>query len=707
MSNHHIARSAAAALAGAALGAAAATVAPPVAPKVPFVVKSPQGDRIDEYHWLRDDNPKVKRPEVMRYLEAENAYTKAQLAPLQPLQDKLVAEMRSHIKEDDSTVPVYDHGWWLWRRFDTGAEYGQFMRRQGGPEAPDEAAPEELMLDEARLAKGHAYYKVAAAEQSPDGRYLAWAEDTSGRRIYTLRFKDLKTGKVLPDRIPGVLSSVVWANDNRTVYYLRQDKTTLQADAVMRHRLGDAKNLLVFKEPDKTLYLGIGLSSSRSRVIIQLDGYDQTETLALPAGGEARTPVVVLARKPGVRSYADELGGRWVVRTNEGAPNFRLVEATLPEDRTGWRDVVPAREDATVESFALYDGGVAVQERVKGLSRVRLIGRGERTIEADAASIVALGDRADASAAHLRYVVSSLVQPAATWDLHLGSGQSVLRKEKPVPGYDKRLYATERVWAPARDGAKVPVTLAWRRDRAAQDGKAPLYIEGYGAYGLSSDPEFSSVHLSLLDRGFVYAIAHVRGGADLGESWYEAGRLMHKKNSFNDFVEVTDFLVKERWGDPGRVFASGGSAGGLLMGVVANEAGMKYRGIALHVPFVDVVTTMLDESIPLTANEWTQWGDPRQKDAYAYMLSYSPYDNIAAKDYPPMLVTTGLWDSQVQYYEPAKYVARLRAKKTDRHPLLFHINTAAGHGGASGRFERLKEWAREYAFFFDLAGVKE
>ncbi len=707
MSNHPIVRGAAAALAGAALHAAAAPAVPPVAPKVPFVVKSPQGDRVDEYHWLRDDHPKAKRPEVMRYLEAENAYAKTVLGPLQPLQDKLVAEMRSHVKEDDPTVPVYEHGWWHWRRFQTGAEYGQFMRRRGGPEAPDESAPEELMLDEAALAKGHAYYKVGAAEQSPDGRWLAWAEDTTGRRIYTLRFKDLKTGRVLPDRIRGVLPDVVWANDNRSLYYLRQDKTTLQADAVMRHRLGEARNLLVFKEPDKTLYMGIGLSASRSRVLIQLEGYDRTETLALPAGGDARAPVVVLARQPGVRSYADELAGRWVIRTNEGAPNFRLVEAALPEDRSTWHDLVPARDDATVESFTLYDGGVAVQERVNGLSRVRLLGRGEKTIEADAASIVALGDHADASAAHLRYVVTSLVQPPATWDLHLASGQSVLRKEKPVPGYDKHLYATERVWATARDGTKVPATLAWRPDRAAKGAKPPLYIEAYGAYGISSDPEFSSVYLSLLDRGFVYAVAHVRGGAELGEAWYEAGRLMHKKNTFNDFVDVTDFLVREGWGDPARVFASGGSAGGLLMGAVANQAGMKYRGIALHVPFVDVVTTMLDESIPLTAAEWTQWGDPRQKAAYDYMLSYSPYDNLEAKDYPPMLVTTGLWDSQVQYYEPAKYVARLRAKKTDRNPLVFHVNTQAGHGGASGRFERLKEWAREYAFFLDLAGIRE
>ncbi len=689
--------------------AAAQAPSPPLAQKIPFTVKSPNGDRVDPYHWLRDDDPKTKRPEVLRHLEAENAYTAAVLAPLQGLQDQLFVEMRSRIREDDNSVPVYDHGAWTWRRFETGAEYPKLMRQRGGPEQPDPTAPQEVMLDEVQLAAGKSYYAVAGTAISPDGQWLAWAEDSTGRRIYTLRFKNLKTGEVLAEQVSGVLSDLVWANDNRTLFYLRQDPVTLQADAVMRHRLGSAAaaDALVYREKDKTLFTGIGASASRQYLIIEVGGFATTEVLAVPASAPTRAPRVVLARKPEVRANADHIDGRWVIRTNEGAPNFRLVEARVPQQRSGWKTLVPARDDATLEAFTLLKGRIAIQERLQGQPRVRLLGKASTGIEADAATSVTLGDNRDPAAAHLRYGVASLVQPGAVYDLHLASGKSVLRKEQPVPGYDKALYATERVWAPSRDGKRIPVTLAWRRDRARPDGSAPLYITGYGAYGYPMNVYFSASRVSLLDRGFVFALAHIRGGADLGEGWYEDGRLMHKKNTFNDFVDSTDFLVKQGWGAKDKVFANGGSAGGLLMGVIANEAGDRYRGISLDVPFVDVVTTMLDETIPLTANEWSQWGDPRQKPAYDYMLSYSPYDNIAAKPYPAMLVTTGLWDSQVQYYEPAKYVARLRATKTDRNPLLLKVNMEAGHGGASGRFEALKELALEYAFVIDLAGKRE
>jgi len=706
-----------AALGGSLLLAAAAQPplsppAPPVAPKIDFVVKSPQGDRVDEYHWLRDDDPQAKRPEIMRYLDAENAYAAAVLAPLQPLQDKLVAEMRGRIREDDSTPPVYDHGWWTWRRFDAGAEYPLLLRRRGTPERPDPKAPDEVLLDEPKMATGLAYFNVAAAATSPNGEWLAWSEDRTGRRIYTLRFKHLKSGRVLDERIEGTLGDVVWANDNRTLFYQRQDPVTLAAEAVMRHRVGGGTpDAEVYREKDKTLFTGIDASASRRYILISVGGYDTAETLALPADAPTSTPKVVLARQPGVRSYADHLDGRWVIRTNEGAPNFRLVAATVPERRSSWKDLVPARAEAMVERFALLHGRIAVEERVQGDTRVRLLGAAGQGLPSEAATSVALGDNPDPAAAFLRYTVTSLVQPSAVWDLRLKTrlktGERLLRKERPVPGYDKALYETARAWAPSRDGLRIPVTLAWRKDRVRRDGTAPLVVEGYGAYGNSFDAYFSGSRISLLDRGFVYAIAHVRGGSELGEAWYEGGRLLSKKNTFNDFVDATDFLVQQRWGARDKVFASGGSAGGLLMGVIANEAGARYKGIALDVPFVDAVTTMLDETIPLTANEWTQWGDPRQKAAYDYILSYSPYDNIAAQPYPALLVSTGLWDSQVQYYEPAKYVARLRAKKTDANPLLFHINMQAGHGGASGRFERLKEVAREYAFFIDLAGGRD
>lgn len=693
--------------------AAASTVGakPPVADKVPYTVKSPQGDRIDEYYWLRDDDLKAKRPEIVKYLEAENAYTAAWMAPYEGLQKRLVAEMRARIKEDDSTPPVYDQGWWYWREFKTGGEYPLLMRRKGGPEAPDAKAKAEVLLDQPAMAQGKAYFKVGSAAVSPDGKLLAWTEDTGGRRIHTLRFKNLATGQVLPDTVEGVLESLAWANDNTSIFYILQDPVTLQSGPVFRHTLGtpakaDAK---VFEEADKTLFVGIRRSASDRFIVISVGGTETTETLAVPADKPAAAPKIVFARKPKVRHAADHLAGRWVLRTNEDALNFKLISAPdrSPDVRSQWRTLVPAREQATLERFALLNAGIAIQERVDADPRVRLlVDGGKRSIDiaTTPGTVHELDDNRDPAAAHLRYSATSLIQPQTTWDHHLKTGQAVLRKVRAVPGYDPKLYATERLWATARDGARVPVTVAWRPDRAAKDGRAPIVVNGYGSYGYSYDPEFGASRVSLLDRGFVIAIAHVRGGAELGEGWYEAGRTVNKKNTFNDFIDATDALVKAGWGAPDKVFATGGSAGGLLMGAVANQAGMKYRGIVLDVPFVDVVTTMLDETIPLTANEWSQWGDPRTQPAYGYMLSYSPYDNLEAKAYPAMLVTTGLWDSQVQYYEPAKYVARLRAKKTDSNPLLLHTNMSAGHGGASGRFEQLVEIAREQAFFLGLLG---
>ncbi|MDE2081171.1 MAG: S9 family peptidase [Burkholderiales bacterium] len=683
---------------------------PPLAPARPHVVTSPHGDRIDEYYWLRDDDPRAKRPEVMAHLEAENRYTEAMLAPLAPLQAQLVAEMRSRIQDDDSTPPVYDHGWWVWREYAAGAEYPRLLRQRGGPERPDAKAPRELMLDQPARAAGQAYYRVGGWAVSPDGRRLAWAEDTGGRRIHTLRFKDLASGRMLPDEVPGVLEDLAWANDSRTLFYIRQDPVTLQSGPVWRHRLGTpaAEDVLVYEEPDKSLFVGLARSASERYVLIELHGTDTTETRAVPADAPTAPARVVLARRPGVRHSADHRGRRWFIRTNEEALDFRLVSAPegAPEVRSLWRTVVPARAQATLEGFALFERGIAVQERVDADTRVRLLGPGGgRVLGAGAGHTVELGEHRDARAAHLRYTVTSMVRPKATHDLHLASGRTLLRKVQPVPGYEPALYATERFWAPARDGLRIPVTLAWRPDRARRDGSAPLLVIGYGSYGLSYDPEFSSPRVSLLDRGFVLAIAHVRGGAELGEAWYEAGRLMHKQNTFNDFVDATRSLVQAGWGDAARVFASGGSAGGLLMGAVANQAGGLYRAIVAKVPFVDVVTTMLDESIPLTANEWEQWGDPREAAAYACMLAYSPYDNLAAQDYPAMLVTTGLWDAQVQYFEPAKYVARLRARKTDARPVLLHVNMEAGHGGASGRFQILAEEARDKAFLLDQAGL--
>ncbi len=684
------------------------TPLPPVAPQVPHVVKAAQGERSDEYFWLRDDDPKAKRPEVMAYLEAENAYTEAVLAPLAALRGELAAEMRARIDPDDSTPPQYEHGFWYWSEYKTGFEHPLLMRQRGTRERPDRRARRELLLDQNARARGQPFYRVGATAVSPDGSVLAWAEDTVGQRRYTLRFRDLRSGVEYADRIDGVLEELAWANDNRTLFYIRQDPVTLQSGPVWRHRLGAAPeaDVMVYDEPDKTQFVELRKSVSGRWIVIDSGGHDSSATLAVDADHPQRPVRTVFARRAKVRHHADHQGGRWVLRTNEDAPNFKLVAAPqrASDERSRWRTLVAGRDDAALERFALFKGGVAVQERVQGDLRLRIQQHGRwRTLPTPAASTLSLHATHDARAAWLRYGVTSMVQPPTLYDWHLARGQAVLRKVQKVPTYDASQYRTQRLWADARDGQRIPVTLAWREGRARQDGGAPLLVTGYGAYGHASNPEFRNHRVSLMDRGFVVAIAHVRGGADLGQAWYEAGRLMHKKNSFNDFVDATQALVQAQWADPKKVFAGGGSAGGLLMGAVANQAPQLYRGMVLQVPFVDVVTTMLDDTIPLTVNEWAQWGDPREKAAYDYMLSYSPYDNLRATDYPAMLVSTGLWDSQVAYFEPVKYVARLRAKKTDRNPLLLAVNMSAGHGGASGRFAILDEIAREYAFLIDLA----
>ena len=681
---------------------------PPVAPRIPYTVKSPQGDRVDEYHWLRDDDPKAKRADIMAYLRAEKAYADSYLAPLQPLKSRLVAEMRARIKEDDSTVPYYENGYWYRRQFAQGAEYPVYLRRAGTPTAPSPSAGEEVLLDVPKLAEGKAYYRVGGWAVSPDNRWLAYVEDTQGRRMYTLRVRDLSTGALLPEAIPGVLEPLVWAADNRTIFYIKQDPQTLQSGPVLRHVAGTdpSEDVLVYDEPDKTLFTTVQRTASREFVMIFIEGFDTTEVRVVPTAEPQAQPRVVLPRRDGVRNYADHLRGRWVIRTNDGARNFRLVEAD-------GKELVPHRKDAALDNFALFDGAIAIQERVAGNSRVRVLpwgGAQVRDMHAPAdegAFVMALRDNPEPAATYVRYSYASLVSPRTVYDLDLRSGERHLRKVDPVPTYDRSKYRSERLWAPSRDGKRIPVSILYRPDRVKRNGAAPLLLDGYGAYGYSNDPQFDLRVISLVDRGFVYGIAHVRGGAELGQDWYEDGRLLHKKNTFNDFVDATDFLVRERYAARDKVFAEGASAGGLLMGAVANQAGNRYRAIGLRVPFVDAVTTMLDETIPLTANEWTQWGDPRVKGVYEYILSYSPYDNIARKDYPALFVSTGLWDPQVQYYEPAKYVARLRALKTDKNPLVFHINMEAGHSGKSGRFEALDERALQYAFFLHLLGIED
>ena len=678
---------------------------PPVATRVAYTVTSPQGNRVDDYYWLRDDDSKAKRPEVLAYLNAENAYTEAATAHLAALEGQIVKEMRGRIKEDDSTPPDYDNGYWYSTRFTTGAEYPIHERQAGTPKGIAAGSMATVLLDGPALAAGKPFFSIGAIEASPDNQWLAWTDDETGRRISTLRFKNLSSGQLAPEAIPGVLEQVAWAADSKTVFYIRQDPVLLQTGPVYRHVVGTdpATDVLVYNESDETLSTSVSASRDHQWILIELEGFDTTELRAINASTPLAPPSVIFARRAGVRSYADSLDGRWVIRTNDEARNFRLVEApaATPDDRATWITLVPNRPSTSLDEVALFHGVIAVAERADANATVRVIpwGKSPRCpqpfdVRADeAAYSMTLGTNLDPAMPSVRVAYTSMVTPKQAWDVDLSSGARRLLKEQPVIGYDRGLYATARVWAPARDGKRIPISLAWRKDGWKHDGTAPIYQEGYGAYGISFDAEFSSNQVSLLDRGFLLATAHVRGGADLGQDWYENGRLSHKINTFRDFIDVTEFLVREKYGAKDRVFAAGGSAGGLLMGAIANMAPEKYRGIALHVPFVDALTTMLDETIPLTANEWTQWGDPREKAAYECILTYSPYDNLERKDYPAMLVTTGLWDSQVQYYEPAKYVAKLRSMRTDHNPFYLRINMSAGHGGDSGRFERLKQVA--------------
>jgi oligopeptidase B len=697
-----------------ASAAAALTLTAPRAERRPFKVASPHGQREDDYHWLRDDDPKAKRPEVLRLLEAENRYTEAVLAPLKGLRERLYKEMSARVKADDSTVPVYDNGWWIWQQFEAGVDHPKLMRRRGTPEAMLPGARAEVLLDLPQQAIAQRFYSLGMASLSPDGQWLAWTEDVVGSGSHDLYIQNLQTRRLAPERIRGVLEGFAWASDSRTLFYVRHDPVTLHSGAVWRHARGQdvQSDQLVHEEADKTLFVQVRPSASRRWVLIDIQGSDTSELRGVPADRPGQAASVLFARRPGVRLQADHIGKRWVLRTNDGAPNFRLMDLADSElDRPqAWRTLMPASDTTTLEAFEAFNRALAVEERVQAHRRVRVLdpdGKTLRLIDGGTATSVSLGDKLDAAAAYVQVVTQSMVRPPATLDVHLDSGREIVRRQDTVRGHDPARYRTELIWATARDGVKVPVTLAWRPDRATRDGSAPLLIEAYGAYGTSYEPDFAAHRLSLMSRGFVIALAHVRGGGELGQSWYEAGRLMNKHHSFDDFVDVTDYLVTERWGAADKVFAQGSSAGGLLMAVVANEAGSRYRGLALDVPFVDVVTTMLDASIPLTANEWGQWGDPRQKLPYDYLLSYSPYDNITARDYPAMLVTGALWDTQVQFHEPVKYVARLRATKTDRNPLLLDVDLNAGHGGSSGRFERPRHWARQYAFFLDLAGLAD
>jgi len=685
---------------------------PPVAAMRPHSLASPHGIRVDPYYWLRDDAR--ADPQVLAHLAAENAYRQRCMAAVKPFEDALYEEIIARLKQDDASVPYRKSGYWYHSRFEPGREHPIFARRKGALDAA-----EEILLDVNALAVGHDYFQIGALEVSPDGAWLAYCEDTVGRRQFTLRFKNLRSGETLETAIPDVEADLAWANDNRTILYVEKDPETLLGLYVKKHVLGrdPRADTLAFAQTDKSFYTGVSKSKSERFIFIHMESTVSSEWRYADADDPA---LPFKSFRPHERDHEyqlEHLGGAFIIRTNWQAQNFRLMQVPIgaEADRAAWTDVVAHRDDTFIEDFDVFDAFLAVSVRSGGLAKISIKPwpivpggaiQSEYFIASDeAAYATSLAVNPELDTELVRYAYSSLTTPTTLYDYNVRTGEKTLLKRDPVLGsFDPANYRTEFLFAPARDGTQVPVSLVYRRN-FARDGTAPLLQYAYGAYGLSTDPVFSSARLSLLDRGFVYAIAHVRGGQEMGRAWYDAGRKLHKKNSFHDFIDVTRHLVAQRYAVRDRVFAMGGSAGGLAMGAVANLSPGDYRGIVAQVPFVDVVTTMLDDSIPLTTNEYDEWGNPDLREEYEYMLSYSPYDNVSAQDYPSMFVTTGLWDSQVQYYEPAKWIAKLRALKTDHQAVLLHVDMEAGHGGKSGRFQRYREIAMEYAFLLNQAEI--
>jgi oligopeptidase B len=686
---------------------------PPVAPMRPHTVASPHGDRTDPYYWLRDDDR--TNPEVLAYLAAENAYREQCMRALKPFENALYEEIISRLKQDDSSVPYRLHGYWYHTRFEPGKEHPIFARRKGSLEAP-----EEILLDANVLAAGHDYYQIGSVEVSPDSAWLAFCEDTVGRRQYTLRFKNLRTGEILATAIRDVESDLAWANDNRTILYVAKDPETLLGLYVKKHVLGEdpRQDALAFEQTDKSFYTGVSKSKSERFIFIHMESTVSSEWQYARADDPELKFKTFLPHERDHEYQVEHVGEVFIIRTNWRARNFRLMQVLIGREasRADWQDVVAHRDDTFIEDFDVFNGFLAISVRTGGLAKIAIARWTPGAAQDPAEFFIASDEAAYATSMSVnpeldtdlvRYAYSSLTTPTTIYDYNVRTGEKILLKRDPVVGsFDPADYRTEFLFAPARDGTQIPVSLVYRKG-LARDGSAPLLQYAYGAYGLSIDPSFSSARLSLIDRGFIYAIAHVRGGQEMGRAWYDDGRKLHKKHSFADFIDVTRHLVAERYAAKDKVFAMGGSAGGLLVGAVANLSPADYRGIVAQVPFVDVVTTMLDDSIPLTTNEYDEWGNPKDRAEYEYMLSYSPYDNVRAQDYPAMFVTTGLWDSQVQYYEPAKWIAKLRALKTDQNPMFLHVDMEAGHGGKSGRFQRYREIAMEYAFVMGHAGIQK
>ena len=678
---------------------------PPVVAKKATELTEHGDTRIDNYYWLNQR----ENPEVIDYLNAENDYTQMVMASTETFQNDLFEEIVGRIKQDDESVPYLDNGYYYYSRFIAGGEYPVHCRKQGSLDGK-----EEILLNVNILAKGYTYYAIGGMSVSPDNTLLAFSVDTVSRRKYTAYVKNLVTGEIYSDAIEETTGGVAWANDNKTFFYTRKNPVTLRSESIFRHHLGEAGDMdwNIFYESDETFSVRVGRSKSGDYLFISSTSTLSSEFSYLDANDPDGSFSVFHSRESNLEYSIDHYKDHFYILTNLDAENFQLMKTPVTETaKENWVSVIPHRADVLLNSMVLFSDYLVLSEMSNGLPMIRIISHKNGSdsylpFEEEAYSARTSVNR-DFDTDILRFSYSSLTTPNSTYDYNLDTGEkTLLKRDEVVGGYSPGDYQTERKWASAEDGTKIPISIVYKKG-FEKDGTHPAMLYAYGSYGSSMSPSFSSDRLSMLDRGFVYAIAHIRGGQEMGRYWYEDGKLLKKINTFTDFNDCAQFLITEKYTSTEKLFAKGGSAGGLLMGAILNMRPDLYKGVIANVPFVDVVTTMLDESIPLTTSEYDEWGNPNNKEYYDYMLSYSPYDQVYSTDYPAILVTTGLHDSQVQYFEPAKWVAKLRKLKTDNNLLLLHINMEAGHGGASGRFKRYKDVALEYAFIFDLLEIKE
>ena len=683
-------------------------IVPPVCAIQPQELKAHDDTRIDNYYWLNDYFKKGPDSEkVVAYLNAENAYYDAMMAGTESLQNSLYNEMKARIKEEDESVPVFKRGYFYYTRQVTGKDYFIYCRKKEKLEAK-----EEILLDVNAMAEGYTYFSAIGFSISPNNNLLAYGVDTLSRREYTIYVKNLVTGETLSDAITGTEGGPIWANDNQTIFYTAKNPVTLLSEKIMRHLLGTAPALdqLVYEEKDPSNYIGVGKTKSEKFITVVSKATLSSEVSWINANQPNDALVVFQPRMKEVLYSIDHANDRFYIRTNQQAKNFKIVTCT--EDKTGescWEELIAHRQEVLVSGFELFKNFIAINERKNGLTQIHIVNTQNKEshfLPFDEPTYVAgIGSNPEYHTDTLRFNYTSLTTPNSVYDYNMVTKDKKRMKQQEVlGGFDAQQYETERMFATAKDGIQIPISIVYKKG-FIKDGNSPLLLYAYGSYGISMDASFSSVRLSLLNRGFAFAIAHIRGGQELGRYWYEDGKMLNKKNTFTDFIDCAEFLIAKKYTSSSHLYANGGSAGGLLMGAIINMRPDLWKGVIAAVPFVDVVTTMSDSSIPLTTNEYDEWGNPADKESYDYMKSYSPYDNVANHTYPNMMVITGLHDSQVQYFEPAKWVAKIRAMKTGDHLLLMHTDMEAGHGGASGRYKPLTDKAREYAFLLSLQGI--